>query len=106
MTQDRFAHIGFAARRRPSGLLAPVVWLGGLIAAAVAMAVGAVLAVLTVAAVALIAFCASLLVFFAGLAFRARRRPVRRMDDDVIEARKVDGAWVAYGWEGQGRPGH
>ena len=30
----------------------------------------------------------------------ARRR---RRGDDVIEARKVDGTWVAYGWERPGR---
>jgi membrane protein implicated in regulation of membrane protease activity len=107
MTQsDRFASLGFAAQRRPRGLMAPVMWLGGLIAAVAAMAVGAVLAVFTAAAVAVIALFAGVLVFFAGLAVRARQRTGlrrRRADDGVIEARKVDGTWVAYGWERQGR---
>lgn len=92
---------GSADRRAANGLLAPVMWVAGLIATMVAMAVGAVLAVITAAAVAVIAVVAAVLVFFAGLAMRARRRvTVRtRRSDDVIEARKVDGAWVAYGWE-------
>lgn len=106
MTQsDVFARIGIAARRRPSGLLAPVVWLAGLIASAAALIFGAVLAIFTAAAVAIFALCAGVVVFFAGLAFRARRTsaPRRRADDGVIEAHKVDGAWVAYGWDRQGR---
>lgn len=102
---DQFEQIGFAARRRRGGLLAPIIWLGGAIAAAVAMTVGAVLAVVTAAALALIALIAGCLVFFAGLAMRARRNAGgrSRRADDVIEARKVDGTWVAYGWERQGR---
>ena len=80
-------------------------WLGGLIATLAAMAVGAVLAVFTAAAVAVIAVFAAILVFLAGLAVRARRRVTlrARRADDVIEARKVGGAWVAYGWERPGR---
>jgi len=101
---DPFDRIGFDARRRRSGLLAPVIWLGGAVAAVVAMTVGAVLAIVTAAALALIALIAGCLVFFAGLAVRARRNAGRtRRADDVIEARKVDGTWVAYGWERQGR---
>ena len=48
---------------------------------------------------------ASVLIFFAGLAMRARRRvAVRaRRADDVIEAQKVGDTWVAYGWERNGR---
>ncbi|OGN45219.1 MAG: hypothetical protein A2623_11180 [Caulobacterales bacterium RIFCSPHIGHO2_01_FULL_70_19] len=108
MTQsDRllFAHAGPGARRTAPGILGPMMWLGGLVATAVAVAVGAVLAVVTAAAVAVIALIAAVLVFFAGLAVRARRTmTVRtRRSDDVIEARKVDGAWVAYGWERTGR---
>ena len=106
MTQsDGFARIGIAARRRPSGLLAPIVWLAGMVASAAALVFGAVLAIFTAAAVAVFALCAGVVVFFAGLAFRARRTgaPRRRVDDGVIEARKVDGAWVAYGWDRQGR---
>ena len=105
MMQDRFAHLGFASRRRPSGLLASIAWLGGVIATVVAMTVGAVLAVFTAVAVAVIALFAAVLVFFAGLAMGARRKAVfrTRRADDVIEARKADGAWVAYGWERPGR---
>ena len=105
MTQDPFASLGFNARRRPGGLLAPLMWLAGLVATLAALTVGAVLAVFTAAAVAVIALCASVLVFFAGLAMRARRRvTVRaRRADDVIEARKVGDTWVTYGWERQGR---
>jgi Flp pilus assembly protein TadB len=97
---------GAAARRPTSGLLGPVVWLFGLIATMVAMAIGAVLAVVTAAAVAVIAVIAAVLVFFAGIALRARRtmtRRNRRADDGVIEARKEGDAWVAYGWERTGR---
>lgn len=102
---QRFAQIGQSPRRRGGGVFAPVLWLFGFIATAIAMAVGAVLAVLTATAVALIAVVAGALVFFAGLAMRARRKaaPVGAADGDVIEARKVDGAWVAYGWEREGR---
>ncbi|QBX37508.1 hypothetical protein E4M02_00985 [Brevundimonas sp. S30B] len=102
---QRFAQIGQSPRRRGGGFFAPVLWLFGFVATAIAMAVGAVLAVLTAAAVALIAVVAGALVFFTGLALRARRKaaPVSAMDGDVIEARKVDGAWVAYGWEREGR---
>ncbi|NBB51845.1 hypothetical protein GVN24_26530 [Rhizobium sp. CRIBSB] len=106
MTQsDRFAHIGFAARRRPSGLVASVLWLGGMIAAVCAMAVGALLAVFAAAAVAVFALVGGVVVFLTGLAMRARRNaaPARRAEDGVIEARKVDGSWVAYGWDRNGR---
>ena len=106
MTQsDRFAHIGFAARRRSSGLMAPLMWLGGLVAAVTAMAVGALLAVFAAAAVAVIAVVGAMLIFLTGFAMRARRAlaPRARRADDVIEARKVDGAGVTYGWERNGR---
>ena len=41
------------------------------------------------------------LIFFTGLAMRARRRATvrARRSDDVIEAQKVGDTWVAYGWE-------
>lgn len=91
------------ARRPTNGLLASMMWLCGLIATLAAMAIGAVLAVFTAVAVAVIALFAGALVFLAGLAMRARRTVRARRSDDVIEARKVDGAWVAYGWERPGR---
>jgi len=95
---DPFVQIGFNARRRTGGgLLAPFVWLGGLVATAIAVTVGAVLAVLTAAAVAVIALIAGVVVFFAGFAFRARQ------DEGVIDAQKVGDTWVAYGWEREGR---
>ncbi|RZJ04600.1 MAG: hypothetical protein EON89_07200 [Brevundimonas sp.] len=105
MTQSDRLIFGPGTRRPANGLLAPVLWLGGVIATVVAMAVGALLAVFTAAAVAVIALIAAVVVFFAGLAMNARRKvTVRaRRTDDVIEARKVDGAWVAYGWERTGR---
>lgn len=106
MTQNRFAPLGFNARRQTAGggWLAPVMWVAGLVATIVALAVGAVLAVFTAAAVAVIALVASVLVFFAGLAMSARRKvTVRaRRGDDVLEARKVGETWVTYGWERQG----
>lgn len=102
-----FAATGPGARRPASGLLAPVMWLAGMIATVAAMTIGALLAVFTAAAVAVIAVVAAVVVFFAGLALRARRTVTRRDrragDAEVIEARKVDGAWVAYGWERPGR---
>lgn len=100
MTQDRFASLGFQNRRH-QGVFAPLMWIGGVIAALAALTIGAVLAVFTAAAVAVFALCASVLVFFTGLAVRARRRAfVRaRRSDDVIEATKVGDTWVAYGWE-------
>jgi len=110
MTQDPFAPnpfsgAGFNARRRPAGMLAPLMWLAGLIATVAALTIGAVLAVFTAVAVAVIALCASVLVFFAGLAMQARRKvTVRaRRADDVIEAKKVGDTWVTYGWERPGR---
>lgn len=105
MTQSDRLIFGAAYRRPANGLLASIVWIGGLIATVAAMAVGAVLAVFTAAAVAVIALFAAMLVFFAGLAMGARRKAVfrTRRTDDVIEARKVNGAWVAYGWERPGR---
>lgn len=105
MTQDRFAQLGFNARRRPGGFVASLMWLGGMVAGVAALTIGAILAVFTAAAVTVIALFAGVLVFFAGLAMRARRTtaaPARR-SDDVIEAKKVGDTWVTYGWERQGR---
>ena len=42
---ERLVTVGFTPRRRPNGLVASVMWLGGLIAGVAAMAVGAILAV-------------------------------------------------------------
>jgi len=105
INSDPMGQLGFNARRRPgSGLLAPFVWVAGLIATALAVTVGALLAVFTAAAVAMIAVVGGVLVFFAGFALRARRAmSARRRDDGVIDAKKVGDTWVAYGWEKEGR---
>ncbi len=105
MTQDRFASLGFQARRSNGGLLAPLMGLAGIVATLAALTIGAILAIFTAAAVAVIALVASVLVFFAGFAMRARRKAVvrARREDDVIEAQKIGDTWVTYGWERPGR---
>ncbi len=97
----RFAQLRFASAAKGRGVWAPLAWLGGLIAAAFAVAVGTVLAVFATLAVAVIAVVGSVLVFFAGIAMRARRsrRPNPVSPDGVIDAEKVGDTWVAYGWE-------
>lgn len=73
--------------------------LGGALAAAAAVIVGAVLAVIFAATVAVIAVMSSALLALAGLALRARRTARARRKDGVIEARHLGGHhWVAYGW--------
>jgi hypothetical protein len=75
--------------------------LGGILATAAAVALGAVLAVFAAATVVVIALLSSVLLALAALAFRARKavRSRTRRDDGVIEARQVGGHhWVAYGW--------
>jgi hypothetical protein len=75
INSDPMGPLGFNARRRPgSGLLAPFFWAAGLIATALAVAVGALLAVFTAAAVALIAVVAPM----AGAFALPRRRIGRR----------------------------
>lgn len=78
--------------------------VGGALATAAAVAIGAVLAVFFAATVVVIAVMASVLLALAGLALRAKRARAHR-DDGVIEARHLGGHhWVAYGWnERQGR---
>ncbi len=100
--QDRLTR---AAATPRSGVWAPVAWLGGLLAGLAAVTIGALLAVFTAAAVAVIAVVASVLFFVTGLAVRARRavRPRAAREDGLIEAHKVNGTWVAYGWERQNR---
>jgi hypothetical protein len=74
--------------------------LGGALATAVAVAVGAVLAVFFAATLLVIAAMSSILLYFAGLALRAKRTSRARFrDDNLIEARHLGGHhWVAYGW--------
>jgi uncharacterized membrane protein YhaH (DUF805 family) len=68
--------------------------VGGALATAAAVAIGAVLVV--------IAVMASVLLGLAGLALRAKRARARSSsvrEDGVIEARHLGGHhWVAYGW--------
>ncbi|HEV2082003.1 MAG TPA: hypothetical protein VGR32_06035 [Brevundimonas sp.] len=103
MTQfDRLAALGPDARKG-MGVMGPFAAVFGMIAAAVAMTVGAVLAVFAAAAVAVMAVVGGLVLALAAFALKARRafgRPARRATDpDVLEAKKVDGTWVAYGWD-------
>ena len=70
---ERLATIGFAARRRPNGLVASVMWIAGMIAAVAAMAVGAVLAVFTAAAFSS-PRCCSTSSYFVWLTTSARIR--------------------------------
>lgn len=106
---DPIAQISFASRRRAGGgLWSSLVWLGGLVATAVAVTVGAILAVLTAAAVAVLAVVGGVVLFFAGFALRARRARQMRSaakaaDEGIIDAQKVGDTWVAYGWEREGR---
>ncbi|MFC0634501.1 hypothetical protein [Brevundimonas balnearis] len=102
--QDRFVHYRLGGPASGGGVLRPLMWVFGLIATGLAVTVGAVLAVLTAAAVAVLAVVASVMVFFTGMALRARRTVrAKASAEGVIEARKVDGTWVAYGWDRQGR---
>lgn len=101
---DRFVSFGAVAGRRPNGLVAGLLWLCGAVAAAAAMTAGALLAVFAALAVAIIAVVGGVVVFLTGLAMRARGAGRRdRRSGDVIEARKVGGTWVAYGWDRAGR---
>ena len=74
--------------------------LGGALATAAAVAIGAVLAVFFAATLLVIAAMSSILLYFAGLALRAKRTARARFrDDSLIEARHLGGHhWVAYGW--------
>jgi len=71
----------------------------GAITAAFAVVIGAILALVAAAAVAVLAVLGSALVFLTGLVLRSRRRTRATDDPQVLEARKVGHAWVAYGWD-------
>ncbi len=84
--------------RKHGSALRSLSMLGGALATAAAVAIGAVLAVFFAATVVVIAVMASVLLALAGLALRAKRARAHR-DDGVIEARNLGGHhWVAYGW--------
>ena len=74
--------------------------LGGALATAAAVAIGAVLAVFFAATLLVIAAMSSILLYLSGLALRARRTArARQRGDGVLEARHLGGHhWVAYGW--------
>jgi hypothetical protein len=81
------------------GAWKPIAWIGGAVAATIAVAIAALLAVAVAATLVVIGLMASVLVVFAGLALRARRT-VRRRYSDVLDAHHVGGgSWVAYGWD-------
>lgn len=75
------------------------------IGTAVAVAIGAVLAVFAAVAVAVLAVVGAVVVFLTGMVLKSRLRRRTRQGDpaeadpQVLEARKVGHAWVAYGWD-------
>lgn len=70
------------------------------VTAGLAVAVGAVLALFAAVFVAALAVIGSVLVFLTGMVLRSRRRARPATGDaQVLEARKVGHAWVAYGWD-------
>ena len=85
---------------KPRSVLRTLAMVGGALATAAAVTVGAVLAVFFAATVVVIAVMASFLLILAGAALRARRTArARAGGNGVIEARNVGGHhWVAYGW--------
>ncbi len=85
------------AQGKRLGLTRSVAWLGGVLAAAAALAVGALLAVVAATAVAVMVLVAAILFFLTGLAFRARR--AADSEPQLLEGRRVGHAWVAYGWD-------
>jgi archaellum biogenesis protein FlaJ (TadC family) len=91
--------------RKHGSTLRGLAAVGGALATAAAIAIGAVLAVFFAATVVVIAVMASALLALAGLALRAKKARAQRREDGVIEARHLGGHhWVAYGWnERQGR---
>jgi len=92
----------FAARQ--GSALRSLAVVGGMLATAAAVVVGAVMAVFFAATVAVIAVMASALLGLSGLAMRARRTVrARGRPSDLIEARHLGGHhWVAYGWNERG----
>jgi len=86
----------FAAR--PGSAFRSLLAVGGALATAAAVAIGAMLALFFAATVVVIAVLSSVLLALTGLAFRARRN-ARPRADGVIEAQHLGGHhWVAYGW--------
>jgi hypothetical protein len=88
-------------RREGDGVGRFFAGLGGFLATGLALVVGLMLAIFAAAAMTLIAVVGSIFVFFTGMALRARSRATVR--PQVLEARKDGHAWVAYGWDRNGR---
>jgi hypothetical protein len=87
-----------------TGPLGGLAWVLGAVTTLIAAAGAAVLTVVFAAAVALVALMAVALFGLLALIARGRsRRAASAMDGDIIEARKVGHAWVAYGWDRQGQ---
>ena len=84
---------------RGSGFVRFLTGVVGAIVGAVAVVIGAILALFAAAAVAILAVLGSALVFLTGLFLRSRRRTRAGDDPQILEARKVGHAWVAYGWD-------
>lgn len=96
---DRATGLGAAGLGASASARRSLAWLGGLVAAAGALAVGAVLALFAAATVVVLALMTSATLALVGLAMRARRTVRAPADPGVIEARNVGGhSWVAYGW--------
>ncbi|MDD3838499.1 MAG: hypothetical protein WCY15_11790 [Phenylobacterium sp.] len=86
---------------KPRSALRTLALLGGALATAAAVTVGAVLAVFFAATMLVIAVMSSVLLMLAGAALRARRTARAKAGgaNGVIEAHNVGGHhWVAYGW--------
>jgi hypothetical protein len=86
---------------RQGSALRSLAIVGGSLATAAAVLVGAVLAVFFAATVAVIALMTSAFLAFFGLAVRAKgaAQARQRADNGVIEAQHLGGHhWVAYGW--------
>lgn len=99
-------HLIYDQNGKPlSGAMTALLGLFGGLMTLAAAAVGAVLTVVFAATLAVVAVLALALFGLFAVAVRGARRPVRvraGADSDVIEARKVGHAWVAYGWDRQG----
>jgi hypothetical protein len=90
------------ALKGPSGIYRGYSAILGLVAAAVATIVGVVVAITLALSVVVIGLFGGILLAFASLAMRARRKSKAKPANDpqIIEAQRVGGhSWVAYGWD-------
>jgi apolipoprotein N-acyltransferase len=83
--------------RRRGAALAGLSWIGGALATAAAVTIGAVLTVVFAATLAVMLVLTSALVAVCALARRSRRR--RASSGVVIEARRDGHSWVANDWD-------